>query len=123
MFPSISLWQAKGTDHPALYHTKVHTGAPYWIHMPPADLRPGGPPLQLGFRYQHSHALSQCSVKWQPDCHLDVTLEKPERAVAPGQYAVFYDGEVCLGSAKILSSMSILQHEGREPIRSAEEVT
>jgi tRNA-specific 2-thiouridylase len=35
---------------------------------------------------------------------LRVTLDEPDRGVAPGQFAVFYDGEVCLGSGKILEA-------------------
>jgi len=33
---------------------------------------------------------------------LDVAIERPDRGVAPGQFAVLYDGEVCLGGGMIL---------------------
>jgi tRNA-specific 2-thiouridylase len=32
------------------------------------------------------------------------TLEKPLRDITAGQYLVIYDGDLCLGSAEILSS-------------------
>jgi len=35
------------------------------------------------------------------DGGLEVELEEPERGIAIGQYAVFYVGDVCLGSASI----------------------
>jgi len=35
------------------------------------------------------------------DGGLEVELDEPERGIAVGQYAVFYVGDVCLGSASI----------------------
>ena len=37
---------------------------------------------------------------------LIVSLAVPERALTPGQYAVFYKGEECLGSARMLKIVS-----------------
>ncbi|MDU2639780.1 MAG: aminomethyltransferase beta-barrel domain-containing protein, partial [Finegoldia magna] len=39
-------------------------------------------------------------VKFIDDTHVEVTYDDT-KAVTPGQAAVFYDGEVCIGSAII----------------------
>ena len=37
----------------------------------------------------------------QADGRLHVEFSEPQRAVAPGQFVVFYDGQRCLGGAVI----------------------
>jgi tRNA-uridine 2-sulfurtransferase len=37
-----------------------------------------------------------------PDGGTEVRFSRPLRAISPGQAAVFYDGEVCLGGGTIL---------------------
>lgn len=52
--------------------------------------------VQLRSRHQPAlAALSQGSDHWQ------LVFEQPQRAITPGQFAVFYDGERVLGSAII----------------------
>ena len=42
-----------------------------------------------------------CEITLCDNGALEVTLDEPYRAVSPGQYAVFYSGDECLGSAEI----------------------
>lgn len=46
--------------------------------------------------------MTKCRLLLTADNNLEVELEGPERAIAAGQYAVFYVGDVCLGSASIV---------------------
>lgn len=91
-----------GTDHPALYSRYLSTAKPHWINGVPAGLKPHIP-LDCCFRYQHSQPLIKCRLSLRPDDQLDVEIAEPKRAIAVGQYAVFYLGDVCLGSASVTS--------------------
>jgi len=67
-----------------------------WLSMPP----PGGPiGARVKIRYRHEEA--PAIVQPLADGGAMVRFETPQRAVTPGQAAVFYDGEVCLGGGWI----------------------
>jgi tRNA-specific 2-thiouridylase len=42
-----------------------------------------------------------CIVTAPADSTLEVRFDAAQKAVAPGQFVVFYDGEQCLGGAVI----------------------
>lgn len=69
---------------------------PNWIAEPPSKTA-----LQLKLR--HGPAMTPCTIAPTDDDRLSVTLAKSDSGIAPGQFAVFYDSEVCLGSAVIES--------------------
>lgn len=52
------------------------------------------------FKFQHVDIVLKCTVCETKE-GLIVSLEAPRRAITPGQYAVFYRDNECIGSARI----------------------
>jgi tRNA-specific 2-thiouridylase len=71
---------------------------PAWINGPPEGLA-GGVRCMVKVRYRQAD--QACLVTESPGGVLSVSFDEAQRAVAPGQYAVFYDGDECLGGAVI----------------------
>jgi tRNA-specific 2-thiouridylase len=61
-------------------------------------------PIEARVRIRHRHPEAAAVVSPLPDGRARVSFEVPQRAVAPGQAAVFYDGDVCLGGGWIESA-------------------
>ena len=45
-----------------------------------------------------------CSLKYLDDETIELTFDEPQWAVTPGQSAVLYNGEICLGGGVIMST-------------------
>ncbi|MFW5741668.1 MAG: tRNA 2-thiouridine(34) synthase MnmA [Spirochaetota bacterium] len=65
-----------------------------WTWRPPEHDR-------LLMKIRHGPDLIDAAVRWVGEQRIEVTMDRGDRGVAPGQFAVFYDGEVCLGCGKI----------------------
>lgn len=63
----------------------------------------GSPPEkeELQVKIRHGATMFNCRLTMQDAHHGTVTMDQADKGVAAGQFAVFYDGEVCLGGAVI----------------------
>ncbi len=66
---------------------------PNWIAEPPDG-------SSLSTKLRHGPELTPCTLE-PADGDYRVTLARPDGGIAPGQWAVFYDGEYCLGGGII----------------------
>ncbi|MBQ8973515.1 MAG: tRNA 2-thiouridine(34) synthase MnmA [Clostridia bacterium] len=85
---------SQGEDSPLLYTSSTTLSECTWIReTPPA---PQGEPYRCKVRLRHRQPLQDCVLTLNGD-GASVAFDAPQRAVTPGQSAVFYQGEECLG--------------------------
>jgi len=92
---SNTLIAVQGNQHPALLKSVLQTEAPHWINSAPTL------PLACSAKTRYRQPDQACSVATNPSGGLTVEFAAPQRAITPGQYVVFYDGQHCLGGAVI----------------------
>ena len=55
----------------------------------------------LKVKLRHGPQMQECHVQIQPNGAVHLQLSEGDKGAAPGQYAVFYDGDICLGGGVI----------------------
>ena len=65
-----------------------------WISGPPAR-------SDVQIKLRHGPEFNQGRIEFLAGDHLRITLAHPDPGIAPGQQAVFYDGQTCLGGGVI----------------------
>lgn len=80
----------------ALESPSLRAADPVWTGgvIPPLPVR-----CQAQIRYRHAPVRAEASLN--PDGSLVVTFDEPQKAIAPGQAVVLYDGDRVLGGAWI----------------------
>jgi tRNA-specific 2-thiouridylase len=58
-------------------------------------------PLRARVKVRYRHQEAPATIEPRGDGRVLVHFDEPQRAITPGQAAVFYDGEVCLGGGWI----------------------
>ena len=90
-----TLWVVQGHDHPWLLSKALDADDASWVagEAPPAGS------YAAKTRYRQADAGCKLVAASGSRFHLD--FPEPQWAVTPGQSAVLYDGEVCLGGGVI----------------------
>ncbi|MGI9271364.1 MAG: tRNA 2-thiouridine(34) synthase MnmA [Woeseiaceae bacterium] len=87
---------AQGATDLLLSHALIAID-PSWINGAPDELDEG---LRCQAKVRYRQDDQACTVSHTEDA-LRVTFDEPQRAVAPGQFVVFYTADRCLGGAVI----------------------
>ena len=85
---------AQGEDHPLLYSTLCLAEDATWIGEAPAE---AGQTFRCTAKYRYRQPDQPVEVTAEPEGRLRIRSLVPQRAVTPGQSAVLYDGDCCLG--------------------------
>ena len=95
-----TLYVVQGHDHPWLLSGALQAGQISWVAgEPPAD-----GPLSAKTRYRQADMA--CVFRNEGET-FSLTFPIPQWAVTPGQSAVLYDGEICLGGGIINSNATL----------------
>ena len=85
-------------EHELLFSDGLTAAAASWIGKAPQGLDEG---LRCKAKVRYRQADQDCVVTALDEGRLDVRFEERQKAVAPGQFVVFYDEDLCLGGAVI----------------------
>jgi tRNA-specific 2-thiouridylase len=90
-----TLWVVQGHDHPWLLSPSLEADDLSWIagHPPAAG--------RLAAKTRYRQADAGCALALTAEGRLRLDFDEAQWAVTPGQSAVVYDGEVCLGGGVI----------------------
>ncbi len=94
--------------------TRDELGSPGLVTEPVRWLLPAppAPGTRVTARIRYNHAGVSATLTPLPDGGVALRFDAPQPAVAPGQLAVMYDGDRCLGGAPIRAAVRATAAEG-----------
>jgi len=90
-----TLWVVQGHDHPLLLSPCLHAQDASWVAGEPPQ------PGAMAAKTRYRQADAACTISGIEGADFRLTFPEAQWAVTPGQSAVLYDGEVCLGGGVI----------------------
>ena len=89
------LYVAQGQQNPLLYSNRIIVSNLNFFNEPPIE----GAQITAKFRYRSKDV--NIKIHYLNDSQIEVQTLEPAWAVTPGQAAVLYDGDICLGGGII----------------------
>jgi len=93
-----TLWVVQGHDHPWLLSHTLQAGQMSWVATK------GPLPGDLAAKTRYRQLDAPCALQTLAPDGFTLTFPQAQWAVTPGQSAVLYDGDVCLGGGIITAS-------------------
>jgi tRNA-specific 2-thiouridylase len=90
----------QGHDHPLLCARELQCEGLHWLVTPPAAAQ------RCTVRVRHRHTDQPAILHPGENGTARIVFDEPQRALTPGQFAVAYDGDLCLGGGTICAVSS-----------------
>lgn len=97
-----TIYVGEGDQHPGLYRRalKIEAEQIHWID--PADRLQPGESRRFSVRIRYRQPLQQAQIEMCDNCAY-IVFDTPQRGIAAGQFAAWYDGDKVVGSGVIFA--------------------
>lgn len=100
------IYVARGERHPSLYADELTANELSWV----SQRAPSPLPFRCRAKVRYRQLDQDCTITQIEGDELRVRFDTPQRAIAPGQSVVFYEGDVCLGGG-VIRAVGLSYHD------------